>query len=226
VALYQLTLAQFLLRVDPFELAMYEDWEPLGPRAPQEVRVILFGDSRIREWPVPVHMPGYTVHNRGKGYQSTEQLLGRFEADVASQSPSVVVLQAGVNDLRAAVMQPERRAKTVARCKQNLHTLIARVQAAGATPIVLTLFSTGRSMLPAPFTVDDLTLSQLIADVNASLLTEAGSGVLVLDSARILDASDGHVRAAFSRDQLHINAQGYALLQTALQQALARMHSR
>jgi len=226
VALYDLTRAQFLLRVDPFELAMYEDWEQLGPRPAEEVRVILFGDSRIREWPVPIHMPGFAVHNRGKGYQSTEQLLGRFEADVASQSPNVVVIEAGVNDLRAAVMQPERRDKIVARCKQNLHTLIARVRAAGATPIVLTLFSSGHSLLPAPFTVDDVTLSQLITEVNRSLLAEAGKDVVLLDTAPLLDAKDGHVRPAFSRDQLHINTEGYTILQAALQAELERMRSR
>lgn len=58
-----------------------------------------YGDSRAEQWPSPSWVKGI-IANLGVGGQTTEQILGRFDASFGSSTPSNVVFQAGINDLK------------------------------------------------------------------------------------------------------------------------------
>lgn len=82
------------------ELARYRDANAALPvPAPNESRVVFFGDSITDIWKLDDSFPGKHYVNRGIGGQTTSQMLVRFRQDVIDLQPKVVVVLAGTNDV-------------------------------------------------------------------------------------------------------------------------------
>lgn len=82
------------------QLARYRDANSaLKPPAPDENRVVFFGDSITDIWKLDDSFPGKHYVNRGIGGQTTSQMLVRFRQDVIDLQPKVVVILAGTNDI-------------------------------------------------------------------------------------------------------------------------------
>ena len=208
------------LRLDPFETEQYarsphhtDDGRPL---------VVFFGDSRAYQWTCPP-MPQYAYLNRGIGGQSSAQVLGRFDAEIGGWRPAVIVVQAGVNDLKMIPLRPAQKTQLLANCQRNLRELVARAEATGARVIVTTIFPVGdlpvtRKPFGRLFRSDEVAAA--IADVNQALLTCASDRVRILDAHAILADTRGKVQPRYQIDWLHINQAGYAALNQALQAML------
>ena len=82
------------------ELARYRAADAALPAsAPEEKRVVFFGDSITDIWHLDESFPGKGYINRGIGGQTTSQMLVRFRQDVVNLQPKVVVILAGTNDI-------------------------------------------------------------------------------------------------------------------------------
>lgn len=82
------------------QLARYRDANSaLKPPAPDESRVVFFGDSITDIWKLEDSFPGKPYINRGIGGQTTSQMLVRFRQDVIDLQPKAVVVLAGTNDI-------------------------------------------------------------------------------------------------------------------------------
>jgi acyl-CoA thioesterase I len=82
------------------QLARYRDANSaLKAPAPDESRVVFFGDSITDIWKLDDSFPGKHYVNRGIGGQTTSQMLVRFRQDVIELQPKVVVILAGTNDI-------------------------------------------------------------------------------------------------------------------------------
>jgi lysophospholipase L1-like esterase len=82
------------------DLARYRDANAaLKPPAPDENRVVFFGDSITDIWKLDESFPGKPYINRGIGGQTTSQMLVRFRQDVVDLQPKAVVILAGTNDI-------------------------------------------------------------------------------------------------------------------------------
>jgi lysophospholipase L1-like esterase len=82
------------------QLARYRDANAaLKPPAPDENRVVFFGDSITDMWKLEDSFPAKPYLNRGIGGQTTPQMLVRFRQDVIDLHPRVVVILAGTNDI-------------------------------------------------------------------------------------------------------------------------------
>jgi len=71
--------------------------------SPTENSIVLFGDSRIENWQPQPSTEKYTYINAGVTGETTSEMRRRFERDVIKLKPEYVLIQAGVNDLTAAV---------------------------------------------------------------------------------------------------------------------------
>jgi lysophospholipase L1-like esterase len=93
--------AQHKLLTDFGGLTRYgsENTELPKPK-PGENRVIFLGDQITEHW--TSFFPGKPYLNRGIAGQTSPQMLVRFQQDVISLQPKVVVIQAGTNDLASA----------------------------------------------------------------------------------------------------------------------------
>lgn len=82
------------------QLARYRDADASLPSpAPNESRVVFFGDSITDIWKLDESFPGKHYVNRGIGGQTTSQMLVRFRQDVIDLQPKAVVVLAGTNDI-------------------------------------------------------------------------------------------------------------------------------
>lgn len=227
VLLYRQARATYVLlaeaQLDPYGLK-HPGYPPAVPPASggEALPVVAFvGDSRARDWPAP-SAGGYRFVGRGVGGQTTEQVRGRWAADVAPLAPRVVVVQAGINDLKAIPLLPHRRAEIVADCKANLRDVVRRSADAGATVIVTTIFPPGAVTLDRR-PVWSADVGRAVEEVNADLRTMAGGRVVVLDAWRLLAGDDGRLRDGYGRDTLHLTAAGYAALNAELAKVLGSM---
>ena len=222
VVLYRRTLGDYRslseIQLDPYGLKRPGFPPDPAPVDAGEKVLVFFGDSRARQWPAP-QAPGWRVVNRGIGGQTTEQMRGRFDAHIAPLSPSVVVVQGGVNDVKAIPLFPHLRDEIVADCKANLRDLVRRARARGAVVVITTVFPTG----PVPLerrAVWSADVERAVQEVNADLRTITTEGVIVLDAWKLL-STEGRLRDEYAADTLHLTAQGYQVLNDELKKVLA-----
>lgn len=205
------------VRLDPGGL---KTWETDRSRArPEEPILVFFGDSRAFMWSEPAAPTGFHVLNRGVSYQTTAQMLLRFDADVASLHPAVVVLEAGVNDLKAVAEFPSRRDEIVRDCEANLTTLVHRMTDLGAQVVLVSVFRIGDVPLwRRPFWSADVDAA--VPEVNAFLRglaqERARDGVVWFDANPLLEGEGGRIRRSYEIDHLHLNADGYAAINAGL----------
>jgi lysophospholipase L1-like esterase len=206
--------------LDPYGLkhADFPPDVPAGEAAQKLPAVVFFGDSRARAWPAP-NVPGYRYVNRGIGNQTTAQILGRFDANVIPASPRVIVIQAGINDLKAIPLLHGRRDEIVADCKANLRLIVSRAADQGATVVLTTIFPPGdvplqRRMVWSP------EIEKAVEEVNADLRTLVSNRIIILDAWKLLQIH-GSLRHGYGIDTLHLNEQAYGVLNAELENILS-----
>lgn len=218
--LYQLGQDYYLqlntTRLDPLGLSAYEGLE----NQPQRPVIVFYGDSRAADWPAPDGIKDATIINRGIDAQTTVQVLGRFQKHIAPLKPQVIVLQVGINDLKAIPLFPGRKAAIIQACKDNIRQLVDLSLDSGARVVLTTIFPLGTvSVERRLLWSDDVAVA--INDVNAFIGTLAGNRVAVFDAVKVLANSKGRVDPRYSRDLLHLNSEGYAALNQAISGSLA-----
>jgi lysophospholipase L1-like esterase len=208
------------VRLDPVGLDVYAA-DRAAPPAGGPL-LVFFGDSRAAMWPEPATPTGYRILNHGIGYQTTAQILMRVEEDVAHFHPSIVVLEAGVNDLKAIAQFPQQRAKIVSDCEANIQRIVDSCRRAGATVVLVTIFDIGDLALwRRPVWSGEVAAA--VREVNAYLPTLAAEHVAILDAGPILDDVRGKIQGGYQLDYLHLSPAGYSALNRRLVPFLASL---
>lgn len=201
--------------LDPLGLSVFAD----PPANFQPPLIVFFGDSRAAEWPAPDQVKNVTFVNRGIGNQTTAQILGRFQAHVTPLHPQIIVLQAGINDLKAIPLFPDQKEVIIHNCKANLQQIVDLSLGTDARVVVTTIFPLGKlPMERSPFWSDDVELA--IKDVNTFIETLASDQVTIFRTEEVLANPDGIVYSQYSRDFLHLNPAGYLALNEAIYELL------
>lgn len=206
------------LRLDPLQLRAYP--REGATSQPEVLRVVFFGDSRAASWPAPEGLNGFEFINRGIPAETSLQAAGRFQAHVSPLQPQIVVIQVGVNDLFRISYLPERYDEVVARCLLSINRIVEQSQALGAHVILTTIFPTSQADALRTLNRDAAELRDVIRVVNAELLRLEGEQLTILDSAPLLSNEVGVVHSEFAEDELHLNVDGYAVLNLALVEIL------
>lgn len=198
--------------LDPLGLSNYTQRRPLSSVTP---RIVFIGDSRAAGWAQPYGADEMQFINRGIGAQTTAQVLGRFEQHVADLEPDIVIIQAGINDLKAIPLFPERADDIIATCQKNLRELTSRSLALGARVIITSIFPAGDTPLQRrPFWPP--AVDQGIRKCNESLKSLANDRVTYFDTTSILAGPEGRVKSSYQHDFLHLNNAGYTALNNEL----------
>jgi lysophospholipase L1-like esterase len=200
---------------DPYELSTYPINPDLSKRDLNKPLVVFFGDSRAVAWPAIANIP-FEFINRGINGQTTNQVLGRLSAHVASLSPQIVVVQVGVNDLRDFAEFPDKSRNIVNNCKQNIQKIVNRLtQELKATVILTTIFPTSElSQSVRAYWPEEA--DRAIIEINQFIKSLKSDRVIILDAAALLADERGNVRQIYSLDTLHLNSQGYKMLNDEL----------
>jgi acyl-CoA thioesterase-1 len=198
-------------------LARFKDANAKLPQpAPDEKRVVFMGDSITEGW----HFEGpdgsflgKPYVNRGISGQTSPQMLVRFRQDVVDLQPKVVVILAGTNDV-AGNTGP----MTLEETEENISDM-AEIATSNHISVVLC------SVLPAfdfPWK-QGLEPAPKINALNAWIKSYAAEkGYVYVDyHSAMKDARDG-LPVNLSKDGVHPNAAGYAIMAPLVEAGIAK----
>lgn len=183
-----------------------------------QLRVVLMGDSITEIWPDrhPVFFEESGYIGRGISGQVSAQMLVRFRQDVINLHPTVVVINAGTNDV-AENQGPYDEDFTLG----NIISMTELAQANGIS-VVLT------SVLPAaafrwrPAITD---AADKIAALNVRIRAYAAErGIPYVDyySALVTDDPSRALNPTYSNDGVHPVAAGYVVMEPLLLEAVGK----
>jgi lysophospholipase L1-like esterase len=177
----------------------------------------LLGDSRVHRWPVDLLPSGCQWENIGRDDDTAAEAETWLAKNLArSGAPDFIVLQAGVNDVKAAAFHPEEKATYLAQARESLTGLVQTV--AQLAPECRLIFTT---ILPrGPLELKYRLLwteaeDAAIDELNHHIRSLSGEKVRVLESFAALE-TERYLRAADAADTLHLSRQGYAKLAKAV----------
>jgi lysophospholipase L1-like esterase len=181
-------------------------------------RVVLIGDSRIAQWPLAALSERFEIINRGVGGETVPQIAQRFGTDAIALKPDAIVIEAGINDLVAAVFmdEPEKR-RVAGNIGETLRRLAAQAAASGSRVFVATVIPPGRPDL-FRLQVWKESLRDLVVETNADLRRSRWpERVSLMDLSPVLLSGDQRqLPDAYRLDTLHLNEAGYQRMTEAL----------
>jgi lysophospholipase L1-like esterase len=208
-------------RLDPLNLSVYPQVDKMEIDT-ENLVVVFFGDSRAHDWIHP-KIDGYHFVNRGIGAQTSAQVAARFNQHIKPLNPDIIILQVGINDLKAIPLFPGQKDAIVSQCKENIRQIISNSLNQGAIVVLTTIFPLGILPIERRLVWSD-DVSKAIDEVNRFFYSLQGEGVIVFDTASILANDNGIVRREYSKDFLHLNDSGYLALNEGLVIVLQNIH--
>ena len=184
-------------------------------QAPCGARVVLLGDSITDAWldNRPEFFSNTGFIGRGISGEESTQMLIRFRQDVIDIQASHVVILAGINDIAINQGGPYQENLTFA----NIVSMVDLAWQNGIRPLVC-------SVLPSyhfrwrPEVTD---VYEKVCSLNARLKAYCERhGVTYVDYFSALAGPDGRMKDGLSRDTVHPNAEGYAIMEKVLLDAL------
>jgi lysophospholipase L1-like esterase len=178
--------------------------------------VAFLGDSRALSWPIPSTSLPITFINLGVSGQTTSQTLLRFQYLKTNMVvPDLVIIQAGINDLKTIPLFPAQQQQIISNCQKNLTDLVSLVVNSGSQVIISTIFPVGTiSPVRSLFWSQDV--DDAIDKCNSSIRSLSSSRVHVLESSDILAGRNRRVLQQYQKNFLHINSSGYSQLNISL----------
>lgn len=173
---------------------------------PAEAHTIVFvGDSLVGEGDWESWLGDQTVHNLGVSGDTTDDVLARLDAVIELQ-PDEVLLLVGTNDLGTR--------KTVEHLVRNVESMLIelRRELPDSRVLVHSILPRGREFA-RNIKDANIHLRQFCATVRAQYL----------DLWPTFALEDGSIDPQFSRDQLHLNDEGYRAWVAELLPALERL---
>lgn len=211
------------VQLNPLHMDFYSTTSPFDQDS-DRAKVLFFGDSRAWAWNAPSGMAHLQFANRGIGGHTTAQCLGRYEAHVAALDPDILVIQMGINDLKAIPLFPDQEQTIQDNCLKHIQEQVTMARDSGILVILSTIFPVGDLPL-ARRAVWSPKVDQSVAEVNQQLIdwAKSDSGIVILESVSVLAGAEGHVRPEFQQDFLHVNPQAYEELNQALIKILSEL---
>ena len=102
-------------------------------------KIVFLGDSRVSQWS---QYDAFSARYIGYPGASSHQIASQFDIGLLGKSTSVIIIQAGVNDLRLAGMAPERVQELVADSYGSLQELVTLLATHVDQVVLLTVFPT------------------------------------------------------------------------------------
>lgn len=177
-------------------------------------RVVLMGDSITELW--AQLDPGFfsgEVLDRGISGQTTDQMLGRFRADVIDLKPEVVQILAGTNDV-AGNTGPT----SLQRIENNIQSMVELAQAHHIHVVLGSVPPAARfGWRPAISPIDT------IRTLNSWMQNYAMKAhVVYVDFYSALADKDYAFKSDLSPDGVHPNAAGYAVMRPLTEHGIAQ----
>ncbi|MBN1543369.1 hypothetical protein JW992_14610 [candidate division KSB1 bacterium] len=167
--------------------------------------IVLLGASITRDWPTSDWMRSLHIVNKGQYGQVSGQYLLRFKQDVIDLKPKAVVIKlCAIHATRG--IPPE---VTLG----NLEMMIQLARYNQIEPFVASTIPVSRTFQPG----NSRSLAQKILLLNQGIKSCCNRHqVTLIDYASALADEGGYLKSEYTTDGMHLNEQGYALMQEIL----------
>lgn len=182
-----------------------------------QTKIVFFGDSRVQNWvPLP-EIDNTTVINAGINGETTTEMRRRFDHDVLRHQPDIVVIQAGVNDLTAAVTKGVKNPTQLTNdMHSNMQYYINALKKQNIKLVVTSIFPHSTYSLPKKL----FWHNSLSADIDNSNQVIEGfasdSGVTYLNLSDVFYKDELTLDSSLFIDTLHINTDAYGQINRVL----------
>jgi lysophospholipase L1-like esterase len=167
--------------------------------------IVFVGDSITQDYPLQDFYPWCVVYNRGIGGDTSVGLLKRLNESVFDLEPSKVVLLIGTNDFGVLNAKVSEVAKRINQIVETIHLHLPN------TKIIL------ESVYPVNISLSDSIRYRSNEDIiELNKLLAFTKNVTFVDIASLLMDEDGNLNPQYTVEGLHINAQGYRVISSAL----------
>lgn len=168
-------------------------------RAYKEKQIVFFGDSQIALWPMQSSFGVLPIKNRGLSGDFVTKSRKRFEEEVLSLKPDIIVILIGTNDLNGGV-SPREIIKHIQLLIDDGKNTKAEIVVCSLLPVGLEVAENGRPV-------------SIIRKINKALAEICHKEELTfVNFYNSLLNEDGFFNKQFSNDGLHPNEQGYFMM--------------
>jgi len=159
--------------------------------------------SQYAYWLEQSH-PAWKVHNRGVGGNRTDQMLKRFDYDVLSFKPDVLVVLGGVNDFYQGL--------PVAHVTTHLEQIYFKARKTGIQVVACTVL---------PFDIGSPEVHEKIKEVNAWIRRFAAEkGLIFCDTYGALHDEKRPGKLISTPDDIHPDVEGYKKMAEVIGKAI------
>jgi lysophospholipase L1-like esterase len=204
-----------MVRLDPAgERKFGEEGCSLQEPGSGQSKIVLIGDSRIANWNPPPSPANCQIINRGVGAETTAQTILRLQRDAIDLKPQIIVVQAGINDLKNIGVFPKQKDEIVNSCWKNLNAIISQAREHNVHVVILTIFQSG-PVGPLRRLIWSNEIPNSIGRVNEMMRNLKCDGVTVVDCDSILSANKT-IKACYAQGTFHLNTAGYQALNDSI----------
>jgi lysophospholipase L1-like esterase len=186
-------------------------------------KIWFLGDSRISQWNIPDSILSKLEYcNLGIDGQTTAQVLLRLNIYLSTHVPEYMFLQVGINDLKAIGLFPKRNKQIVEQCIKNIELILYETLKRGVTPVFISIIPPGEvEWLRLPIWSNNINLA--VISVNKEIINYAKiQNIAVIDAYGVLSEDGFRIKKDFQKNCLHMNTQGYDVLNEELQRYMLR----
>ncbi|MEG2413051.1 MAG: GDSL-type esterase/lipase family protein [Clostridia bacterium] len=177
------------------------------------VGTVFLGDSITEQYDIEQYYPNKGYLNRGIGGNIGVQILDRMDGNVLVMQPKRIILLIGTNDLYFG-FAPSKVVSTIGEIVDNIRQKSPQTQVIveGVYPLNSTLLN------------DPNRNNANVLLINKGLVELCEKEKLqYVDTHKLLADSDGQLVKEYTRDGLHLNANGYVALTKFLQSEIENL---
>jgi lysophospholipase L1-like esterase len=187
-------------------------------------KILAIGSSSIEYWPFEdIGLTKDILFNAGIGGQTSIQVLYRLERLLLKHEPQYLIVQVGLNDIKSIGLldHSEQILKNLISNFQRIFDLCIQNH---IVPIYITNFPTSKSGVLRGL-VWNKTLDELILETNKEMKKVClNKNIYIFDAYELLVKPHSLKRkAAYSKNFLHINEEGYKILNMKLKSELQKI---
>jgi len=203
-----------LLRIDPLETGRLRTSTQDLPELDADIWMI--GDSRVARWDTRMLNTGLQIANLGMEGQTSTQVFYRFKNDLEIDTPSMVILEVGINDLKVIGLDRELAGPVTGNLYRNIEEIRGLCIGHKIPLILIDVFPVGKiDLTRRPFW--NSAVNEAISAVNETLIDYCDNQrVFYFDAFGLLSGDDEIVKTEYRDDFLHINRKGYEALNDKL----------
>lgn len=182
------------------------------------------GDSRAHAWGNSFKNSSFEIYNFGDNGFSTLQKRLKLNEFGYKKGGDIAVIQIGVNDLKCISLFQNRKDDIIKGCIKNIGEIVSKVAENDSIVILTTIFPVPKIPIIRRLVYNYMDLNKEIKYINQEIYKLESPKILIFDSYNILLGKDGFINDKYVKDYLHLNAEGYDILNDSLINFITKIH--